>query len=80
MDHQIQHHRHIIGAIGVGAVATRFKHHHLFVRHHLGEFTERGIETLDMTHLKQTTHPAGSVDQSSSLLLARSNRLLDQHV
>ena len=54
MNHQIQHHRDVIGPIGVGAVATRFKNHHLLVGHHLGELTEGRVETLDVAHLQQT--------------------------
>ena len=80
MDHQIQHHRHIVGPIGVGAVATALENHHLLIGHHLGEFTKGGVEPLDMTHLQQTARLAGRFDQCGGLVLAGGDRLFDQHM
>ena len=80
VDHQIQHHRDIISAIRVGAVAAAFQHHHLFIGHHLGELPECGIETLDMPDLKQTTGAMGGLDQRCGFILACGDRLFDQHM
>ena len=63
VDHQIKHHRHIVGAIGMGAVAASFQHHNLFVGHHFGELSEGWIEAFDMAHLQQAAIPACGSNQ-----------------
>ena len=80
VNHQIEHHRHIVGPIGVGAVAAGLQHHHLLVGHHLEQFAEGGVEALDVAHLQQAGRGGGGLDQLSRLLLAGGDRLLDQHV
>ena len=77
MDHQIQHHRHIVGPVAIGAVAPCFEHHHLLIGHHLGEFAEGGVEALDMAHLQQPGRAFSRPYQVGSLLLASRDRLFN---
>ena len=80
VDHQIQHHRHIVGPVGVGAVAPGFEHHDLLAGHHLEQFAEGRVEALDVAHLQQPAGGFGGLDQGGGLLLGGGDRLLDQHV
>ena len=80
MDHQIQHHRDIVGAIGIGAVAAGLQHHDLFASNHLDELTEGRVEALDVAHLQQPTGGLGGSNQIGGLVLGRRDRLLDQDV
>ena len=80
MDHQIQHHRHIIGAISMGTVATPLENHHLFVGHHFRELTEGGVEPFDVAHLQQAPRIRCRLNQSRCFVLTRGNWLLDQHM
>ena len=80
MDHQIQHNGDIIGPIGVGTVAPPLEDHHLLVSNHLGEFTKRGVEPLDMTNLQQTTRCSRGLNQCGGLVLTRRDWLFDQNV
>ena len=80
MNHQVEHHRHVISAVWVGTVTARFKHYHLLISHNFDQFPEGGIEALDMAHLQQTTSLLSRMDQLNRLLLTGRDRLLDQHV
>ena len=80
MDHQIQNHGNIIGPIGMGAVATRLKHHHLLAINNLDQFPEGRVEPFDMPHLQKPAGLAGRKDQGRGLILTGCNRLFDQHV
>ena len=61
-------------------MAPGLEHHHLFIRHHLGEFAEGGVETLDMAHLQQPGGAFCRPDQVGGLLLASGDRLFNQHM
>ena len=63
MDHQIQHHRHIIGSVGMGTMAAGLQHHHFLIRHHLGELPEGRIETFNVANLQEPAIAAGSSNQ-----------------
>ena len=80
VNHQVEHHRHVISAVWIGTVTARFKHYHLLISHNLDQFPEGGIEALDMAHLQQTTSLLSRMDQLNRLLLTGRDRLLDQHV
>ena len=80
VDHQVQHHRHVVGAVGIGAVAARLEHHHLFTGDHLDQLAKGRVEALDVAHLQQPPARLGGADQIGRFLLAGGDRLLDQHM
>ena len=61
-------------------MAPPFQHHHLLIRHHLGELSEGGIESFDMAHLKQSSGFTRCLNQCGGFILAGGDRFLDQHM
>ena len=80
VDHQIEHHGDVVGAIRVGAVAAGLQDHDLLSGHHLQQLAEGRVEAFDMPHLQQLAGAFGGFDQLGGLLLGRGDRLLDQHM
>ena len=80
MNHQVEHHRHVVGPVGVGAVAAGFQHHHFLIGHHLDQLPEGRIEALDMPHLEQAARLVGGLDEFEGLLLTGGDRFLNQHM
>jgi hypothetical protein len=80
VDHQIEHHRYIVGTVGVGAVSSRLEYHDFFTRHHLEQFAEGRVEALDVADLKQSPRRLRRLDQGGGFLLGGCDRLLDQHM
>ena len=80
MDHEIQHHRDVIGAVRVGAVAAGLQHHDLLASHHLDQLAEGRVKALDVPHLQQTAGGFRRSNQIGGLVLGGCDRLLDQDV
>ena len=80
VNHQVEHHRHIVGTVSVRTVTPGFEHHHFLIGHHLGELAEGGVEALDVSHLEQPADATGGLTECCSFLLAGGDRLFDQNV
>ena len=80
MDHQVQHHRNIVGAVGIWTLAARLQHHDLLSSNHLDQLTEGRVEALYVPHLQQPTCGLGGSNQIRGLVLGCRDRLLDQDV
>ena len=80
MNHQVQHHRHVIGPVRVGAVAAGLEHNDLFTADHLEQLAEGGIEALNVTDLQQLAGQLRRPNQFGRLLLGGGDRFFNQNV
>ena len=80
MNHQVEHHRHVIGPVRVGAVAAGLEHNDLFAADHSEQLAEGGVEALNVTDLQQLAGQLRRPNQIGRLLLGGGDRFFNQNV